>query len=99
MGRKRPMKKRNAEKVVTENVISFNGVMKCSKSKGRGFGGRRDLTVRFAKTSSARIKNAEMRIAQPNPTSLFKWLTMMGRITPPRLDPAAVIPKACPRFL
>jgi len=56
----------------------------------------RDLTVKLAKRRSDNMRNAQMRIVQPNPTSGMRWKTIMGRITPPRDEPAATRPKAAP---
>jgi hypothetical protein len=63
---------------------------------GRLVGSMRDLTVKLAKRRSDSMRNAQMRIVQPNPTSGMRWTTIMGRITPPRDEPAATRPKAAP---
>lgn len=49
--------------------------------------------------SRPRIKKPQVRMAQPKPTSLIIRLTMMGKMTPPMLEPVERIPKAAPRFL
>ena len=66
---------------------------------GRFVGAIRERTVRLAKTSSASIRKAQIRIAQPKPTSGIRLVTIMGNITPPKEDPAATKPRAAPRFL
>ena len=63
---------------------------------GRLVGSMRDLTVKLAKKRSASMRNAHMRIVQPNPTSGMRWTTIMGKITPPKDEPAATRPKAAP---
>jgi hypothetical protein len=63
---------------------------------GRLVGSMRDLTVKLAKKRSARMRNAHMRIVQPNPTSGIRWTTIMGKMTPPKDEPAATRPKAVP---
>lgn len=63
------------------------------------FGVRRDLTVKFAIVSIPKIKKAQILIVHGNPTSLMSRGTMMGKITPPRLEPDAMIPNAAARLL
>jgi len=58
----------------------------------------RDRTVRLAKMSMPSSKKATLRMAQPNPTDLMRLLTIIGSRTPPRPDPAAVIPSAKARL-
>lgn len=41
---------------------------------------------------------AQMRNVQPNPTSGIKWVTIIGKITPPSDEPAATRPMAAPLF-
>lgn len=80
-------------------VGSVNGVMKSMSLTGLGKGGIRDLMQRFATIRSPSIRNAQILIVQPNPTSTTSRDTIMGNMTPPRLDPAAAIPTAMARFL
>jgi hypothetical protein len=56
------------------------------------------LTVKLAKMSNAKIKNAQIRIVQPKPTCPISWVTMQGKMTPPREEPPATRPIAIPRF-
>ena len=48
------------------------------------------MTVTMAMASSERIKNAEMRMANPYPTFLMRRFIIMGKITPPREEPVLV---------
>lgn len=64
-----------------------------------GFDGVYEATVKFAMTSRPRMRKAQMRIDQPKPTCLMRRPTMMGKMTPPKLDPVARMPYAAPRFL
>ena len=73
--------------------------MKAMKLNGFFDGGMRDLRKRLAKIIKARMMNAHVRIAHPNPTWSIMRLTMIGNRTPPRLDPLAASPIAMPRFL
>lgn len=84
--------------VKSTNGGSPRGRMKAIGSNGRFVGAMRERTVRLAKTSNANIRKAQIRMAQPNPTSGISLTTMMGRMTPPRDDPAATKPRAAPRF-
>ena len=68
--------------------------MNSSRISGFGCGGSRDFTVKLAMTSKPRIKNAATRIVQGNPISGMSRSTSMGKITPPRDEPDAMIPKA-----
>jgi hypothetical protein len=52
----------------------------------------------FAKTSSASIRKAQIRIVHPKPTSGKRCVIMIGKMTPPSADPAATQPRAAPRF-
>lgn len=49
--------------------------------------------------SRPRTRKPQVRMAQPKPTSLMSRLTMMGKMTPPMLEPVERTPKAAPRFL
>lgn len=85
-------------RVKSKNAGSNNGRTKAMTENGRLDGAMRDRTVRLAKIKSANIRKAQIRIAQPKPTSGMRRMTMMGRMTPPRDDPAATKPRAAPRF-
>lgn len=58
-----------------------------------------DSRVKFEIPSMKRMRNAQILIAHPNPTWGIKCDTIMGRTTPPRLDPEAMIPSAKARRL
>ena len=75
---------------------SVRGRMNAMMLNGRLVGAMRDLTVKLAKIRSARMRKAQMRIVQAKPTSGMRWTTMMGKMTPPRDEPAATAPKAAP---
>lgn len=54
--------------VKREKLGSFRGRIKAFRLNGRFVGVIRERTVRFAKMSSANIRKAQLRIAQPKPT-------------------------------
>ncbi len=62
-------------------------------------GGMRERSVKIATMQLNRMRKAQVRIAQPNPVSRIICETMIGKMTPPRELPAAMIPIAIPRFL
>ena len=51
------------------------------------------------KTIRPRIIKAQMRMVQPKPTWGISFLTIIGKMTPPREEPATARPSAAPRFL
>jgi len=55
--------------VKSTKVGSFRGRMKATRLNGRLVGAMRERTVKFAKMSSPNIRKAQVRIAQPKPTS------------------------------
>lgn len=57
------------------------------------------LTVKLAMIKRNKMRNAEIRIVHGKPTWPIKCVSMMGKMTPPRLDPVEQMPKAAPRFL
>lgn len=59
----------------------------------------RERRVKMAMTQLKRMRNAQVRMAQPKPVSRIMCDTTMGKMTPPSEDPAAMIPMAMPRFL
>ena len=85
--------------VKSTKVGSLRGRIKAIRLNGRLVGVIWERTVKFAKMSSANIRKAQVRIAQPKPTSEIRWTTIMGKMTPPKDDPAATRPRAAPRFL
>ena len=82
-----------------KNGASFNGDTNAITLNGLLDGSILDRTAKFANNSKVKMRNAQMRIAQPNPTSGIKCMSMMGKMTPPNEDPAVVSPRAMPRFL
>lgn len=62
-------------------------------------GGNLDLTVTQATPHIARNRNPSMRIVQGNPICRKRWFIMMGRQTPPRDEPAFMMPNAAARLL
>ena len=54
---------------------SFNGQMKSITLNGVGFGGMRDVIVRFAMIIMKRMMNPEILIAHGNPTSTIRRWT------------------------
>lgn len=93
-GKNMPQKKQNAPATVRTNLGSFSGRRKFRIWNGFLWCTSLDLRVRMEMDSKNRIRNAQIRIAHANPTSEITCDTMMGRMTPPRLDPAAVTPNA-----
>jgi hypothetical protein len=57
----------------------------------------RARTVRFAIPSNTSITNAPIRIVHAYPTLPINPLTIIGKTTPPILDPVETIPYAAPR--
>lgn len=98
-GKNMPQKKQNAPASVSANFSSAKGRKKLNISNGLGRCGNLDLRVKFAIISMKRIRKAQILIAHENPTSGISRVTMMGKMTPPRLDPAAVTPRAKARRL
>lgn len=98
-GKNIPQKKQNAPASVNANFNSANGRRKLKISKGLGRCGSLDLIVTLAITSMKRMRKAQILIAHGNPTSGIKRVTIIGKMTPPRLDPDAVIPSAKARRL
>lgn len=98
-GKNIPQKKQKAAATVKTNLMSCNGRIKFMGSNPFFCGFNLDFRVRLAMTSIKRMRNAQIRIAQPNWTCGISFDTMIGKITPPRLDPEAVIPSANARRL
>jgi hypothetical protein len=86
------MKKLDA--VRSENGTSLNGAMKSINWKPRFGGGKRDFKNMLPTTRSPRIRNAVARMAHPKPIVGISRETMMGRMTPPMLEPETMMPKA-----
>lgn len=78
---------------------SRKGRTNSKRSTFLGFGDSLDFTVTLAIRSMPRIMNAAALIVQGNPISGINLDTNIGKITPPRDDPEAMIPKAVARFL
>lgn len=98
-GKNIPQKKQKAPASVSANLSSANGLTKFIISNGFGRCGNLDFSVRLAIPNMNKMRNAQILIAQGNPTLGMSWMTMMGKMTPPRLDPEAVTPRAKPRRL
>lgn len=64
-----------------------------------GIGLSRDLTVKLAMMSMPRNMKATALIVQGNPILGMSFETIMGKMTPPSDDPAAMTPNAVARFL
>lgn len=95
-----PKKKRNDAPTMSVNGNSLKWRVNSPIVHGVApFGDIRDTSVRFAITIMASIRNAVMRIDQPKPTWAMRRRIMMGKMTPPREDPDAVIPRANARRL
>lgn len=98
-GKNIPQKKQKHAATVTTNFTSFSGRTKFIISNGFLVCFSLDLRVTLEMPNIARIKKAQIRIAQGNPTLGIRFDTMIGKITPPRLDPEAVTPSAKARRL
>lgn len=66
--------------------------------KGALVGGIRHLIVKLAIEAKTSTKRAQVRIAHPKPICSISFRTMIGKITPPKLDPHAAILNATARF-
>ena len=67
-GVKRPIKKKNDDIITRATQVSLKGSTKTLSLSGRGFGGRRDVTVKFAMIIRPSIKKAIDLSAQAKPT-------------------------------
>jgi len=84
--------------VIVTHLISVKGSMKWAILNVLGLGGSRDLTVTLAMAIKPRMRKPHTRMLQPYPILGMIWDTMIGRMTPPSPDPAAMMPYAAPRF-
>lgn len=98
-GKNIPQKKQKAPASVSANLSSANGLTKFRISNGLGRCGNLDFSVRLAIPNMNKMRKAQILMAQGNPTLGISWVTMIGKMTPPRLDPEAVTPRAKPRRL
>ena len=80
--------------VKSKNGVSAKGVTKLDSTRGCGFGGVREVIVRFAMIKRKRIRKAQMRMAHGNPSCVMSAGSMIGYMTPPREEPATAIPSA-----
>ena len=93
-GMKMPKKMKKEPSVRRAKVGSLRGFTNAMREKGFGLGGSRDFTVRLAMMRRPRMRKAETRIVQGKPILGMRFWTRIGKITPPREDPLAMIPKA-----
>lgn len=98
-GRNMPQKKQKHPATVTTNLGSLRGLMKFMIETSFFLCVNLDFSVRFEMPNMKRMRKAQIRIAHANPTCGIKCETMMGKITPPRLDPEAMMPSAKARRL
>ena len=61
-------------------------------------GGMRHLIVKLAIEPRTSTKKAQVRIAHPKPICSMSFRTMIGKMTPPKLDPHAAMLNATARF-
>jgi len=99
IGIKRPRKNRKAERVKALNLMSLKGSRNTESSNFLGCGGSLDRTVNIATVMSARTRKAHIRMAHPKPTCGMRCEAMIGKMIPPKPDPAAMTPYAAPLFL
>jgi hypothetical protein len=83
---------------VRQNRGSVNGINRSFGLPGLGLGGRRARTVTLATARRPRMMNAEVCMVHAKPISDRSLLIMMGKTTPPKLDPLATMPMASPAF-
>lgn len=93
-GKNMPQKKQKQAATVTTNLTSFRGLPNLSRSTGFFVWDNLDFKVRLEMVNMKRIRNAQILIAQGKPTWGIRWDTMMGKMTPPKLEPEAMIPRA-----
>lgn len=78
---------------ITSNIfVSFNGCVNAARDTGRGDGGKRDRIVKLAMVRRNKMTKAPARIAHANPTSGINCCIIIGKITPPTLDPVDIRP-------
>lgn len=99
MGTNDPNANKMLPKDVSEKAILLKGIKYSLTENGLGFRGILDLTVRLVVVSTTKISSAVARMAHGKPILSINRLTMIGKITPPALDPVATIPKAVDRRL
>ncbi|KAF7959269.1 hypothetical protein EAE96_002783 [Botrytis aclada] len=66
---------------------------------GHKYNSSRYLIIKLASNRKPRIRKEKMRIAQAKLISRTSWVTIIRKITPPMLEPVAIMPNAMPRFL
>lgn len=92
IGIKSPMKNMNEEAVTMTNFLSLKGSTKTFNSNALGLGGRREEIVRAAMIMRPRMRKAMIRIVHAKPTSGMRCEAMIGKMMPPKPEPAAIIP-------
>lgn len=98
-GRKPPRYMKKLEAVKSTNVFSVNGSRNSLTLNFRRGGGSLLLIAMFPRTSIPRTKNPVVLMAHPNPIRGMRCETMIGRITPPMLDPDTTMPRARARWV
>jgi len=78
IGMNRPKKNRNDDAITKRTLVSLKGSTKTFSLNGRGFGGSRDVMVRFAIINRPRIRKAIDLKAHAKPTSGIRWVAMIG---------------------
>lgn len=94
-----PKKNKNDATHIRTKGGSFSGVMNSMMSSFLSLGANLDFTVKLDIVSIPSIINAAALIVQGNPICGMSLETKIGNITPPRLEPEAITPKAAARFL
>ena len=93
-GRNMPQKKQKVPAVVRMKGSSPTGRMKSMRRNCFRRWTSRDFMVKLVMIRRKRIKKPQILIAQPKPRRLKSRVSMMGRITPPRLAPLVAMPRA-----
>src|SRR5450432_1250887 len=97
MGVKTPRNIRSTAKrrVVNRSSLKADGRKNCPFRGGR----RARIGIQESRRR-AKIMKPDIRTVHPNPKrgSLNIWLRAMGKMTPPRDDPATAMPMAAPRL-
>jgi hypothetical protein len=98
-GKNVPKKNKKAPAQVIAKAGSFRGRMNSMTSTFFCRGVNLDFTVRLATAHMPKIMNAADLIVHGNPIFGMSLETIIGKITPPKDDPDAMVPKAVARFL
>ena len=97
-GKNVPKKKKKLARATRRKAGSLSGLMNSMTVKGFFVWTTRDLVVALVMTSRPSIINATARIVHLNPIRGINLFTIIGKITPPKDEPDAIIPSAVARL-